>query len=119
MKRDRVAEAEANLRAAETSLRAGLLAVLPEVAVSGAPLFTNHSHNPHAFPAAQLWPQAEALYADALACVEARSAIGLSVENSPGQLFLVACEEAASSSEQRRGPRKLAAYLLERLSREG
>lgn len=119
MKRDRVAEAEANLRAAETSLRAALLAVLPEVALSGASLFTNHSHNPHAFPDAKLWPHAEALYADALACVETRAAIDLSAENSPSQLFLAACEEAASSNEHRRGPRKLAASLLERLSHEG
>jgi hypothetical protein len=119
MKRDRLADTEASLRAAEARLKDVLLAVLPEVAVSGASLFTNHAHNPHGLPIAKLWPQAEALYSDALACLETRAAIGLPTGNSTGQLFLAACEEAASSNEHRRGPRKLAASLLERLSHEG
>jgi hypothetical protein len=119
MKRDRVAETETNLRAAEARLRDALLAVLPDVALSGASLFTNHAHNPHGLPIAKLWPQAESIYADALACLEMRAAIGLPADDSTGQLFLAACEEAGSSNEHRRGPRKLAASLLERLSYEG
>ena len=119
MKRDRLAEAEANLRAAEARLRDVLLAVLPDVALSGAPLFTNHAYNPHGLPIAKLWPEAETIYSDAVSCLETRVTIGLPAEDSTGQLFLAACEEAGSSDEHRRGPRKLAAWLLERLSHEG
>lgn len=119
MKRDRIAETETSLRAAEARLAVALLAVLPEVALSGAPLFTNHAHNPHGLPISKLWAQAETLYSDALSCVETREAIGLPTADSMGQLFLAACEEAASSDERRRGPRKLAASLFERLRHEG
>ena len=119
MKRDRVAETETNLLAPEARLRDALLAVLPEVALSGALLFTNHTNNPHGLPISKLWPQAESIYADAVSCLEMRVAIGIPAEDSTGQLFLAACEEAASSDEHRRGPRKLAASLLERLSHEG
>lgn len=118
MKRDRVVEAETSLRAAEARLRALLLAVLPKVALSEASLFTNRAHNPHGLPISTLWPQAEALHAEALFCLEAREALGFPTANSTGQLFLAACEEAASSNEHRRGPRKLAASLLEQLSHE-
>lgn len=118
MKRNRAAEAVENLQDAEARLTESLLALLPQVVESAAPLFTNSTYNPYNFPGHKLWPPAQTVYEDALACVEARSALSLSLVGSVGQLFIATCEEAASSDEHRRGPRKLAAALLESLSRK-
>ncbi len=115
MKRDRRAEGEKILHNAEHSLREVLLEILPEVAISGEPLFTNLQFNSHALPAHLLSKQGEALFQSASACVEMREALELPVLGSVGQLFLDSCAESASESEHRRGPRKLAAALLERL----
>ena len=46
-----------------------------------------------------------------------RELLYLRVEGSVGALFVAACVEHCSSNEQRRGPRKLAAGLLEELQR--
>ena len=119
MKRNRTAETEASLQAAEARLRATLLEVLPEVALSGYLLFASSAHNSHGLLVSKLSAQAESLYSIALFCVETRVALGLAVENTPGQLFLAACEEDASSNPHRRGTRKLAASLLEHLSHGG
>lgn len=39
----------------------------------------------------------------------------LPTENTPAALFLAACAESASNNPQRRGPRKLATWLLKKL----
>jgi hypothetical protein len=115
MRRNRQAEGEQILRDAETTLRECLLEILPEVAESGAPMFTNSHFNAHRLPKHRLSKQAEALLGSALACVEMREALGLPIARSVGRLFIEACEESESSNEHRRGPRKLAAALLESL----
>ena len=115
MKRDRRAEGENILREAESTLRESLIEILPEVAESGEQLFMNSQFNPHNLPSQHLSKQGEALLQTALACIEMREALELPVEGSVGELFIASCKEAASSDQQRRGPRKLAAALLERL----
>jgi len=115
MKRNRRAEGESILQSAENTLRDSLLEILPMAAETGEPLFTNSRFNPHGLPAHLLSKQAEALLEISLACVEMREALNLPVDGSIGNLYLLACEESASSNEHRRGPRKLAASLLEHL----
>lgn len=118
MKRDRDSEAQSVLSCAEASLKAELLEVLPSVAHTGYALFTNSFHNPHGFQAAHIWPRAEALYQQAQACVEAREILQLPLLQSVGQMFLSACDEASGPDAHRRGPRKLASSLMERLNRD-
>ena len=115
MKRDRRAEGEKILHGTEHSLRDVLLEILPEVVTSGEPIFTNSQFNPHALPSHHLSKQGEALFQSASACVEMREALDFPVAKSVGQLFLDSCAESASTNEQRRGPRKLAAALMEKL----
>ena len=116
MKRDRRAEGVRILQDAEDTLRKMLCEALPEVITSGEALFTNSRFNPHNLPSHLLSKLGEALLGTSTACVEMRAALGLPTRESVGQLFLDACAEAASSDEQRRGPRRLAAALLERLT---
>ena len=45
--------------------------------------------------------------------IELRSRLGLEIEGTVGQLYLSACTEASNGDNpQRRGPRKLASWLL-------
>ena len=103
------------LREEEAALRESLLDMLPRAIESGAALFANSEFNPSGLPAHGLSAKAEALLEAATACVELRSALALPVTGSVGHLYRSACEEYSSSDEQRRGPRKLAAALLESL----
>jgi hypothetical protein len=116
MKRNRRAEGEAILRRAENTLRESLAEILPEVVASGEPLFFNSQFNPHSLPAHLLSKDGEALLQASSACVEMREALGLPGEGSVAELFLASCTEAASSNPHRRGPKQLAAALLERLA---
>jgi hypothetical protein len=115
MKRDRQAEGARMLKEAETALRQSLLDMLPRTVEVGDLLFANSQFNPSRLPAHHLSARAEALLDAATACVELREALALPVTGSVGHLYLSACAECASLDEQRRGPRKLAAALLEQL----
>jgi hypothetical protein len=116
MKRSRLAKGEERLASSESLLRASLLEVLPGVASGGfSLLFTNSKYNPHGFPTHRIDREAEAFLELALACVELREHLRLPMDGTVGELFLAACEEAASSDEHRRGPRRLAEALLQRL----
>jgi hypothetical protein len=119
MKRDRFAEGEKRLASSEALLRKSLLEVLPTVVKTGAPLFTNSKHNPHALPRHSIDEQAEAFFDMASACVELREHLGFATHDTIGWLFLAACEEGASSDENRPGPRKLAEALMERVRNDG
>ena len=103
------------LRDAEAMLLEHLLEALPRVADSGELLFTNSRFNAHGVPSAHLSREAEALLDMSLACIELRESLELPITGSVGKLFLESCEEAASSDEHRRGPRRLAAALLAEL----
>jgi hypothetical protein len=120
MKRSRLAKSEERLASSEGLLRASLLEVLPRVAGGDfSLLFTNSKYNPHEFPAHRIDEEAEAFLELALACMALRDHLDLPVVGTVAQSFLGACEEAGSSNEHRRGPRKLAESLLEVLRREG
>jgi hypothetical protein len=119
MKRDRRSKGEAMLVESENTLRQSLLEVLPNVVRHGTPLFTNSKFNPHRLPLHLLDEEAEVFLESASASVDLRAHLELPVIGSVGQLFLDACEESASANEHRRGPRKLAEALLERLSNVG
>ena len=116
MKTSRVEKLELELEAEESQLRERLLRVLPEAAVSGSNVFTNSEFNPSNWPPHLFRSDAESLLQSARACMGLRNAIGLDPAGSVGHLFLSACEENGSRSEQRRGPRKLAASLLQAIS---
>jgi hypothetical protein len=118
MKRDRQSKGESLLITAERSLRESLLDFLPRAAISGSPIFTNSKFNPHRLPEHHVLAEAETFLDAASACVELRQRLMLPVAGSIGQLHISACEESASSNEQRRGLRKLAADLLKLLREE-
>jgi len=118
MKRDRSAEAEKLLHETESSLRAMLIASLPDVAETGGALFVNSEFMPHGFPRAKVWAQAQSFYRVACDCLEMRRTLNLPTDGSVGALFLEACAENASEGENRRGPKRLAAVLMERLQHE-
>ena len=112
MKRDtRASQAHAALDAEEASLRSSLLALLPSVARDGAQLFLN-STNTHGESAHYCHRDADALLASAEACVKLRESLSLGGEGDVAGYFLAACREAASDDPHRRGPRKLAEWLL-------
>jgi hypothetical protein len=115
MKRDRISEAEDLLRQAEATLRAVLLERLPEVADSGGGLFINSDFIPRGFPRSKVFGEGPALYSNAKSCVALRESLRVPVDGSVGALFIAACAENASESENRLGPRKLALSLLEHL----
>jgi len=111
----RAERTRATLEAEEAALRSKLLALLPSVARDGAPLFLN-SMNSHGEIARYCHRDADALFASAEACVELRESLGLGDEGDVAGYFLAACREAASDNPHRRGPRKLAEWLLGKLA---
>lgn len=55
----------------------------------------------------------EAILALAKESLELRDQLGLSVDGAPGQLYVLACRESAdTNNDNRRGPKKLASWLL-------
>jgi hypothetical protein len=116
MKRDaRAIQASVALDAEEASLRARLLALLPGIASGGAQLFVNSANSPESL-ARWAHEDADALFASAQRCVELRESLGLEGEGDVAGYFLAACREAASGDAHRRGPRKLAEWLLAKLA---
>jgi len=103
---------EHELAEVEAALRADLLRALPAVVESGSLLFVNSEWNPHGLLPHWIHPQAEDLLQQARACVALREVLALPLAGSVGEQFLTACAEAASGDEQRRGPRRLAEWLL-------
>lgn len=118
MKRDRTAEAEELLREAEATLRTILLERLPAVADAGGGLFVNSDFIPRGFPRSKVFGEGPALYGNAQSCLALRESLRLPAEGTVGALFIAACAENASESENRRGPRRLALSLLKDLKRE-
>ena len=115
MKANVRAKQSAMLDAEEASLRARLLAILPGTAAGGAQLFLNSTNSPKT-PARYSHKEADALFMSAQRCVELRQNLGLDAEGSVADHFLIACREAASGDAHRRGPRKLAEWLLTKIT---
>jgi hypothetical protein len=110
--RCRAAKIELQLVQEEAALRQRLLQVLPSASQCGLDLFTNSQFNPHGLNTARLSPASQEFVRSSRQCIAWREALGLPAKRSVGQLFLAACEERAGSSEHRRGPRRLSAWLL-------
>jgi hypothetical protein len=112
MKADvRAKQRRASLDAEEAALRSRLLAILPDAANTGTQLFLNSVNSPTHI-ARYSHEAAEDMYASARRCIELREALGLESDFSVAGYFLAACDEAASSDANRRGSRRLAAWLL-------
>lgn len=115
MKTSRTEKLELELAVEESQLRQHLLRILPDAAESGSSVFTNSEFNPSALPAYLFRPDAETLLNSARECIRLRTLIGVDAAGSVGALFLGACEEHANGNQHLRGPRKLAASLLNSL----
>jgi len=115
MKADVRANQSAMLDAEEASLRARLLAILPGVATGGSPLFLNSTNAPET-TARYSHEEADDLFTSAQYCIVLRGNLGLDAKGSVADHFLMACQEAASGGAHRRGPRKLAEWLLTRIT---
>ena len=113
MKTSRAEKLGIELEAEERRLKEKLLQILPESAESGSNPFTSSEFNPSNLRVQQFHQDAESLLSSARECVRLRDAIGLDSGGTVAALFLAACEENGSKNEQRRGPRKLAAALLQ------
>jgi hypothetical protein len=111
----RAKQARIKLEAEEASLRARLLALLPSASRDGGQLFLD-STNSHGETACYCHQDADALFASANRCLELRESLGLEGEGEVAGYFLAACREAASADPHRRGPRKLAEWLLGKLA---
>lgn len=116
MKTSRMDKLEIELNAEESKLRQHLLRILPGAAESGSNVFSNSEFNPSNLQSHHFRSDAEALLSSARECVRMRQEMGLDITGSVGALFLGSCEEHASGNQQRRGPRKLAAALLNSLA---
>ncbi len=116
MANTRHAKLEQTLNAEEASLRERLRPALQAASSSGQDLFTNSQFNPNGLNLAHLPPVVEDLLEAANRCVALREDLGLPIENSVGQLYLLCCSESASSNPHRRGPKRLAAWLLTALN---
>ncbi len=117
MNETRRAKVEQECAAAEQSLRADLRRVLPRIAQHGNQLFLNSEWNRHKMPLRYLDSESEPILAAARNCERLHAALGLPLESSAANLFFAACREADSEHEHRRGPRRLAEWLLVELDR--
>ncbi len=99
----------------EASLRDRLLALLPGVATGGAQLFLNSMNSPEK-AARYSHQEGDELFKTAQRCIKLRGNLEISREGCVADHFLIACQEAASGDEHRRGPRKLAEWVVTKLS---
>jgi len=100
----------------ERDFRDRLLRILPEAARTGSQVFTNTAFNPHNLRPNLFRADADELLEDARACLRLREQLGLPVPGCIGDLFIEACRESADlDNPHRRGPRRLAEALLEKL----
>jgi len=107
------------LESTERQFRDRLLALLPEAAKTGSPVFTNTTFNPHNVRPHLFRADADELLEDARACLRLREQLDLPALGSVGDLFIEACRESADlDNPHRRGPRRLAQSLLDTLSTE-
>lgn len=105
------------LSSTEEDLRSLLLSVLPKAVESGTDYFTNSAFNPHGRLVSHMQPVAETLLQLAEESLSLRDKLHLVKEGSVGDLYIMACSEAADlSNEHRRGPRKLADWVSQKLN---
>ena len=105
--------AERQLAVAENELREMLERLLPPCAEHGSMIFFNTENLPDDYRQHWLSKESDELLTRAKSTVSLRYQLCLPIDQSLGQLFLAACSENANmNNPHRRGPRKLATWLL-------
>ena len=100
---------ERELESLEAELVCDLLGHLPLAADSGADLFCLARWNPNRDFVSSLTEKSQR-------CISLRETLGLGTARTVGERYMLAHNEASSqSSEHRRGPRRLAGWLLQEL----
>lgn len=104
---------ERELAAVERELTDLLMLTLPVCAMNGTLLFYNSESLPDGYRKHSLPSESDKLYELATRCLEIRGRLGESNTQTIAQLFLDACVEYANiKNPHRRGPRRLATWLL-------
>jgi hypothetical protein len=117
MKASRQSALEHQLLATEADLRQRLLDVLPRAVSTGEAVFLSGRFLPSNYQESWVSPDGKSLLVAADDCLAQREVLGLPLVGTVGALYLEACEEASdASNHDRRGPRKLAAWLLSQLT---
>lgn len=107
---------ERELAATERELFDLLIRVLPDCAENGTLIFFNSTNFPDDYQRNWLPAESDELHELVTRCSGIRSKLGLPVAHTIPQLFLDACAENGNVKNQhRRGPRKLATWLLSEL----
>jgi hypothetical protein len=104
---------ERELVATERELFDSLMLVLPVCAKNGTMIFFNSGNLPDEYQHNWLPAESDELFELATRCSSIRSSLGLSNVHTIAQLFLDACAENGNmKNPHRRGPRRLATWLL-------
>jgi hypothetical protein len=107
---------ERELAATERELLDSLMRVLPVCAKNGTQIFLNSQNLPDEYRCHWLPEESDELFELATRCSTIRSELGLPVVQTIPQLFLDACAESGNiKNPHRRGPQKLATWLLSEL----
>jgi S-adenosylmethionine:tRNA-ribosyltransferase-isomerase (queuine synthetase) len=110
MKPDRAKKAEQKLESLESQLREALLEHLPHAVRTSCDLLSTDNTNPEK-------EFTQALRSKALECVVLRESLVRNDSNSVSARYLQACAESDDKlNEQRRGPQRLAQWLLDQLN---
>lgn len=108
-----VSAQERELATTERELLDLLLRVLPVCIENGTMIFFNSENLPDDYQHHWLAKEADELFEVATRCSSIRGQLGLPVAQTLSQLFLDACAESSNMlNPHRRGPRKLATWLL-------
>ena len=107
---------ERELVATERELFEALMRALPVCAKNGTLLFFNSQNLPDDYQHHWLPAESDELFELAERCSKIRSELGITTAQTIAQLFLDACAENANmKNAHRRGPRRLATWLLTEL----
>ena len=112
MKPARIEKLEQQLTVSECALKSQLLELLPGALAGNTLLFINSEFNSLGLRPHSLKSNSEELLSKSKECIQLRESLAMPIENSPGYLYISACKESASTDENRRGPRRLAEWLL-------
>lgn len=112
----RTALRERELVTTERVLFDSLMRVLPLCAKNGTQIFLNSQNLPDEYQRHWFPEESDELFELATRCSTIRSELGLPVAQTIPQLFLDACAESSNlKNPHRRGPQKLAIWLLSEL----
>jgi hypothetical protein len=117
MKDDRAKKLKTDLDQIESELLRLLKKHLPGAMDRDSLFFFTSEHQPTKYKMPAHWFRAysEEILQLAKQSLILRRELVLPTENTPAALFLAACAESASDDQQKRGPRRLAKWLLQQL----